>query len=83
MQVTITAKGQIVLPAPMRRRLRLRARSKVVVEEREGGIFIRTTSGTTEKIEPIDYPPRGALKFGARDYELDKFAAAVGEDDTP
>ncbi|MSU48249.1 MAG: AbrB/MazE/SpoVT family DNA-binding domain-containing protein [Opitutus sp.] len=82
MQLTLSTKGQLVLPAPMRRRLRLRARSKVEVEEREGGIFIRPTR-TARSLEPIDFAPSGTLKFGPRDQELDKFAAAVGEDDSP
>ena len=82
MQLTLSTKGQLVLPAPMRRRLKLKARSKVEVEEREDGIFIRPAR-PARAFEPIDYVPPGGLKFGPRDQELDKFAAAAGEDDAP
>ena len=83
MQLTVSSKGQIVLPAPVRRRLRLKARSKLELEEREDGLFLRPARTVKAAFEPIDYPPPGALKFGPRDHALDKFAAAVGEDDTP
>ncbi len=35
MQLTLSSKGQIVLPAPVRRRLHLNARSKLELEGRE------------------------------------------------
>jgi AbrB family looped-hinge helix DNA binding protein len=73
MQVTLSSKGQLVLPAPIRRRLRLRARTKLVLEEREGGIFIRPARAKTE-FEPIDYPKPGSLKVNQRMRELDKLA---------
>ena len=79
MQSTLSSKGQIVLPAPMRRLLGLKAKSKVIIEERDGGIFIRPVSRKQE-IVPIDYLPEGAIKLSERDYALD---AAAGEDDIP
>jgi AbrB family looped-hinge helix DNA binding protein len=79
MQITLSTKGQIVLPAPMRRLLGLRPRSKLLIEERDGGLFIRL-AGSTRVVAPIDYLPLGAIKLGARDYELDRIA---GEDDSP
>jgi AbrB family looped-hinge helix DNA binding protein len=73
MQLTLSSKGQLVIPAPMRRRLRLKARSKVEIEERDGGLFIRPAR-SAKRVEPIDYPPAGSLKLSARDYALDDLA---------
>jgi AbrB family looped-hinge helix DNA binding protein len=79
MQSTLSSKGQIVLPAPMRRLLGLKPKSKVLIEERDGGIFIRPVS-RKQGIAPIDYLPEGSIKLSERDYALD---AAAGEDDIP
>lgn len=79
MQLTLSSKGQLVLPAPVRRRLRLQPRAKLHLEERDGGLFLRPAT-VGEPPEPL---PPGALKFGPRDYALDRFAATVGEDDAP
>jgi AbrB family looped-hinge helix DNA binding protein len=73
MQVAVSSKGQLVIPAPMRRRLRIRARSKVDIEERDGGLFIRPARRAAS-IEPIEYPPAGSLKLSDRDYALDEFS---------
>jgi AbrB family looped-hinge helix DNA binding protein len=78
-QTTLSSKGQIVLPAPMRLALGLRARSKVLIEERDGGIFISPARGS-RAIAPIDYFSPGANKLTEHDYVLD---AIAGEDDTP
>ena len=81
MQLTLSSKGQIVLPAPMRRRLRLKARSKLEIEERDGGLFLRPAD-TLPAFEPIDYPPPGSLKVNRRMLELDKLAGPdIGPDD--
>lgn len=82
MQLTLSARGQIVLPAAMRRRLHLQSHAKVELEEREGGIFIRPTK-TARLTEAVKHSPAGSLKFGPRDYALDRFAVAAGEDDAP
>lgn len=79
MTVTLSTKGQIVLPAGMRRRLGLRARSKVEIEEREDGLFIRA-AGRRRSIAPIEYLPPGTIVMSDSDYELDRIAA---EDDQP
>jgi AbrB family looped-hinge helix DNA binding protein len=78
MQLTLSSKGQIVLPAPMRRRLRLKARAKLEIEERDGGLFLRPANAVPS-LEPIDYPPPGSLKLGPRDYALDKLFAVESE----
>jgi len=81
MQLTLSSKGQIVLPAPMRRRLHLKARSKLEIEERDGGLFLRPAD-KSPAFEPIDYPPPGSMKLSKWDYELDKLAGPdVGPDD--
>ena len=71
MQLTLSSKGQIVLPAPMRRRLHLKARSKLEIEERDGGLFLRP-SDALPAFEPIDYPPPGSLKVNRRMIEQDR-----------
>ena len=40
-QGTLTSKGQITLPAELRRKLGLRAGDRVDFEEREGGIMLK------------------------------------------
>ncbi len=82
MQITLSSRGQIVLPAPVRRRLRLKARDRLDLEEREGGVFLRPAE-SIPSFKPIKLLPPGALKFGPADYELDRFAEAAGEDDAP
>jgi AbrB family looped-hinge helix DNA binding protein len=79
MQLTLSSKGQIVLPAPIRRRLKLKARSKLEIEERDGGVFIRPAS-QPKAIEPIEYLPVGAIRQGKRDYDLQELA---GPDEGP
>ncbi len=73
MQVTLSSKGQLVLPAHIRRRLRLKAKARLELEEREGGVFLRPVKARTE-FEPIEYPPPGSLKVNKRMLELDKLA---------
>ena len=77
MQITLSSKGQIVLPAPMRRRLRLKARSKLEIEERDGGLFLRT-SDALPAFEPIDYLPPGSLKVTKRMIEQDRLFGEEG-----
>jgi AbrB family looped-hinge helix DNA binding protein len=81
MQLTLSSKGQIVLPAPMRRRLRLKTRSKLEIEERDGGLFLRPAKAAAT-FDPIDYPPPGSLKVNRRMRELDKLAGPeIGPDE--
>jgi hypothetical protein len=63
----------------MRRLLGLRAKSKVQIEERDGGLFIRPVS-RKRSIAPIDYLHDGAIKLSETDYALD---LSAGEDDVP
>jgi AbrB family looped-hinge helix DNA binding protein len=79
MQTTLSSKGQIVLPAPMRRVLGLKTKSKVLIEERDGGIFIRPLHRAT-RIQPIKYLPPGSIRLTESEYALD---AAAAEDDNP
>ena len=76
MQITLSSKGQIVLPAPVRRRLKLKKLAKLELEERDGGVFIRPVD-YIPPFEPIDYPPPGSLKLSKWDYELDKLAEEI------
>ena len=79
MQPTLSSKGQIVIPAPMRRLLGLRANSKVQIEERDGGIH-NSPILRKRSIVPIDYLPAGSIKLSETEYALD---LAAGEDDIP
>ena len=79
MLLTLSSKGQLVLPAHMRRSLRLRPRARLRAEERDGGVFLRPAKPVAT-IEPIEYLPPGAIKLTQRDYDLDKLA---GEDLAP
>jgi bifunctional DNA-binding transcriptional regulator/antitoxin component of YhaV-PrlF toxin-antitoxin module len=63
----------------MRRLLGLKAHSKVLIEERDGGIFIRSAK-RGRSIVPIDYLPFGAITMNENDYRLN---AVAGEDDVP
>jgi bifunctional DNA-binding transcriptional regulator/antitoxin component of YhaV-PrlF toxin-antitoxin module len=63
----------------MRRVLGLKAKSKVLIEERDGGIFIQPVRRKAE-FAPIEYLPQGAIKLSEGAYELDSLA---GEDDVP
>ena len=81
MVLTLSSKGQVVLPAPIRRQLKLKSRSKLELEVRDGGVFLRPV-GKLPPFEPIDYPPPGSLKLGPRDYALDKLAGPdIGPED--
>jgi AbrB family looped-hinge helix DNA binding protein len=79
MQIILSSKGQIVLPSPLRRALGLRPRSKLEIEERDGGLFIRP-AGRSHSFAPIEYAPVGSIRLSAFDYEMDRLA---GEDDSP
>jgi AbrB family looped-hinge helix DNA binding protein len=71
MQLTLSSKGQVVLPAPMRRRLHLKPRAKLEIEERDGGLFLRSAK-VSPRIEPIDYPAPGTVKVNKRMIALDR-----------
>jgi hypothetical protein len=63
----------------MRRGLGLRAKSEVLVEERDGGIFIRPVP-KGGSFAPIDYLPPGTIEVSETALALDAMAA---EDDVP
>jgi AbrB family looped-hinge helix DNA binding protein len=69
MQLTLSSKGQIVLPAPMRRRLKLKTRAKLEIEERDGGLFLRP-SKSVPTVEPIAYPAPGSLHLDPWEHAL-------------
>jgi AbrB family looped-hinge helix DNA binding protein len=68
-QLTLSSKGQLVLPAPVRCRLKLRARAKLELEEREDGVFLRPVLARPA-IEPVSYPPAGTLRLDRWEHEL-------------
>jgi AbrB family looped-hinge helix DNA binding protein len=81
MQLTLSSKGQLVLPAPVRRRLRLKPRAKLELEERDGGVFLRPARRTVPGIEPIDYPPPGAIKLDPWEHDLMRRSSDAGPAD--
>lgn len=55
----------------MHRRLRLKARSKLGIDERDGGLFL-CTSDALPAFEPIDYLSAGSLKVNQRMIKQDR-----------
>lgn len=81
MQVTLSSKGQLVLPAPVRRRLKLKPRATLELEEREDGVFLRPVKSASP-FEPLNYPPPGSLRVNKRMLALDELAGPdVGPDE--
>ena len=81
MQLTLSSKGQLVIPAPMRRRLKLKARAKLELIEQDGGLFIKPMRRATA-FEPIEYLPPGAIRLSQRHYDMDNLAGPdVGPDE--
>ena len=80
MQVTLSTKGQLVLPAGVRRRLKLKPRARLNLEVRDGGVFLRSADALPP-FEPIDYAPAGSLKLSKFDYALDKLSEETGPHD--
>ena len=57
---TLTSKGQITLPAPMREKLRLKAGSKVMFEEQADGSFlVRKETGDIRALKGLLKAKRG------------------------
>lgn len=78
MQLTLSSKGQLVLPAPVRRRLRLKPRAKLELEERDGGVFLRPARRSAPAIKPIDYPPPGSIKLDPWEHDLMRRSSDAG-----
>ncbi|MEX2044081.1 MAG: AbrB/MazE/SpoVT family DNA-binding domain-containing protein [Opitutus sp.] len=81
MQISLSSKGQIVLPAPVRRRLKLKKRAKLELEERDGGLFLRPAKADP-LIEPIAYPPPGSLKLDKWEHDLMNRSSDAGPGET-
>jgi AbrB family looped-hinge helix DNA binding protein len=56
---TVTSKGQIVIPAPMRKKLGLQAGSRVLITETEHGLHIRPVDSTVFQEYAGVLPGRG------------------------
>ncbi len=77
MHLTLSSKGQIVLPAPVRRRLRLKPGAQLNLQEKNGGVFLSPVDHIP-LFEPIEYLPPGSIKFSKRDYEQDRLFGEEG-----
>ena len=71
MQVTLSSKGQLVLPAGVRRGLKLKPRARLNLEVRDVGVF-RRHGDALPPFEPIDYVPAGSLKVTRRMIEQNR-----------
>lgn len=71
---TVTSKGQMVIPAQIRRRLNIKKGTKLCVEERGGDLVIKAvTPDYFEKMAGV-LPTKGALsKKLLKDREKDTF----------
>jgi AbrB family looped-hinge helix DNA binding protein len=58
METRVSSKGQIVLPAAARKKLRLAQGERLAVELREGGIFLRPV-GEAHVYKPARHPVSG------------------------
>ncbi|MBI4332900.1 MAG: AbrB/MazE/SpoVT family DNA-binding domain-containing protein [Chloroflexi bacterium] len=59
--IVVTTKGQIVIPAPMRKRLKIKKGTRLFIEENGGGLVIRPmTPDYFESISGI-LPGKGKL----------------------
>jgi AbrB family looped-hinge helix DNA binding protein len=70
METTVSSKGQIVLPAEARKRLRLAQGERLSVELRDGGVFLRPVGAVRTyrmEIHPVSgLPVMVAEKRGGR-----------------
>jgi AbrB family looped-hinge helix DNA binding protein len=76
---TLTTKCQVVLPAPLRRLHGLKARGRVVIENRADGILVRPASGESlpEYVPP--FAP-GTLRRTAAEIHLgNTFGHTLGD----
>lgn len=74
---TLTSKGQITLPAPMRQKLRLTAGSKVMFEEQPDGSFVlRKKTGDIRDVKGLLRAKGSALTVEEMDEAI---AAATAE----
>jgi AbrB family looped-hinge helix DNA binding protein len=75
MQTTLSSKGQLVLPAAARRRLRLRQGERLAVELREDGLLLRPV-GSGRRYKPARHPVSGLPVMRAEDRPIRKVTAA-------
>lgn len=76
---TVTSKGQITIPVEIRRSLNIEPGDRVIVEEREGGVFLRTPESVVEQTAGILNAFVPARPFTPRD-EREAFGQALAED---
>ena len=58
METTVSSKGQVVLPAAARQRLRLSQGERLAVELRDGGVFLRPI-GAARAFRMVVHPGSG------------------------
>lgn len=78
MHLTLSSKGQIVLPAPVRRRLRLKPGARLNLQEKNGGVFLSPVGDELPPFAPIEYLPPGSIKVTRRMIEQDRIFSEEG-----
>ena len=70
---TMTSKGQITVPVAVRKRLRLKAGSKVdFIENKAGEVVLKPRTGDIRKL-------RGIVKYDGPPVSIDDMNEAIGE----
>jgi AbrB family looped-hinge helix DNA binding protein len=77
MILTLSSKGQLVLPAPVRRQLGLKPRARLRLTMGDGSVSLTPVA---PKAEPVPHLPPGSFRLAQRDYD---FAAMHGTDEPP
>lgn len=75
MQTTLSNKGQVVLPASVRRRLRVGQGERLAVELREGGVLLRPVV-RARRYKPAVHPVSGLPTMAAQRRPARKVSAA-------
>ncbi len=71
MILTLSSKGQLVLPAPVRRQLGLKPRARLRLTMGDGSVNLAPVA---TRPEPVPHLPPGAVRLSQRDYDLDQLA---------
>ena len=69
MILTLSSKGQLVLPTSVRRQLGLKPRAHVRLTMGDNCVLLAPIG---VQAEPVPHLPPGALKLSQRDYDLDR-----------
>jgi AbrB family looped-hinge helix DNA binding protein len=63
---TVTTRGQVTLPAPIRRKLGIKQGSKVVFLEKDGRVFVENANMLQLKDRSMDFTTEELVEFSNR-----------------